>query len=613
MKEEVKKYLELLDIKIQPLKSYHGEYKVAQQIKRILQEDKNYTPTMEDIAEQMAFDFLPDYPDDRSGWGTYYGSMFILPNAQGQMVEYPSIKKVTKEMLNYWEKRAFEAKNPILKVRYADLVIDFSPRIINQKANYKLYQLVIDESITICENLLMHPLDCKTKIKRALNLALEINDSRRIQKVRDAIIELENKIAEIDRPGLWGFAFKWLLLDFKKRVKLSEDEEKFLLSKLEDILKKVKNNPYLTEHAVSLLAEYYADKKDEDNLVKVLKILEDSFKKDKRINSDALLKINAFQQIYEIYSKYRDKGFKKAELATERLSKEIGQLDIDWEKSLKTISVSVPIKKEEIEKFLNSIFGEEKKESFEKIIGKVVTEFLPKLKNVEQQLKEISAKYPLQFLGTTQIISKEGLPIAKLSDLEDDYNKHLLRHFSQYLQLDSFFLSLTMDKFKEIFTSDQIFEYFRKCFLFEEENRNYLKRSLEAFWNGDYLVSSHLFIPLIESAIRKLIKIYGGVILILNEFGGYDYIPLSALLKKQGEIIEKVFEPLGKDFLFYFRVVLTEKLGMNLRNNFAHGIGKQIFFSQEASNRLFHIMLCLSLVRKNSSNVLFICKNYTKK
>jgi len=334
MHKEVKKYLELLDTKIQPL-SYRGEYKIAQQIEKILQEDKNYIPTMEDIAEQMAFYFLPDYPDDRNGWGTYYGPMFILPNAQGQMVEYPSIKKVTKEMFNYWEKRAFEAKNPILRVRYADLVIDFSPRIINKKANYKLYQLVIDESITICENLLVYPLDCKTKIKRALNLALEINDSKRTQKVKNAIIKLENKIAEVDKAGLWGFAFRWLLLDFKKKVKISKDEEELLVSKLEDILKEVKNNPFLTEHAVSLLAEYYADKRDEDNLMRVLKILEDSFKKDERINSEAFLKINAFQQIYEIYSKYRNKGFKKAKLATERLSKEIGQLNIDWEKSLK--------------------------------------------------------------------------------------------------------------------------------------------------------------------------------------------------------------------------------------------------------------------------------------
>jgi hypothetical protein len=45
-------------------------------------------------------------------------------------------------------------------------------------------------------------------------------------------------------------------------------------------------------------------------------------------------------------------------------------------------------------------------------------------------------------------------------------------------------------------------------------------------------------------------------------------------------------------------LVLTEKLGMNLRNNFAHGLEKKTFFSRDASDRLFHILLCLSLVKE---------------
>jgi hypothetical protein len=37
---------------------------------------------------------------------------------------------------------------------------------------------------------------------------------------------------------------------------------------------------------------------------------------------------------------------------------------------------------------------------------------------------------------------------------------------------------------------------------------------------------------------------------------------------------------------------------MNLRDNFAHGFGKKKFFTREVSNRLFHIMICLSLLKK---------------
>jgi len=44
--------------------------------------------------------------------------------------------------------------------------------------------------------------------------------------------------------------------------------------------------------------------------------------------------------------------------------------------------------------------------------------------------------------------------------------------------------------------------------------------------------------------------------------------------------------------------VLIEKSGMNLRNNFAHGLGKKMFFERNASDRLFYILIWLSIVPK---------------
>jgi len=35
---------------------------------------------------------------------------------------------------------------------------------------------------------------------------------------------------------------------------------------------------------------------------------------------------------------------------------------------------------------------------------------------------------------------------------------------------------------------------------------------------------------------------------------------------------------------------------MNLRDDFAHGFGKKKFFTRDVSDRLFHVMICLSLL-----------------
>ena len=53
----------------------------------------------------MAFDFMAEYPNDNPGWETYHCPMFVLPNQQGQMVEYPSIKRVDEETLKYCGKK----------------------------------------------------------------------------------------------------------------------------------------------------------------------------------------------------------------------------------------------------------------------------------------------------------------------------------------------------------------------------------------------------------------------------------------------------------------------------------------------------------------------------
>jgi len=596
LNSEVKKYLESLEQEqITPM-SFHGEHGIAQKIKDILKKDTAYEPTKEDIAEQMAFDFMADYPNDNSGWETYHGPMFVLPNDKGQMVEYPSIRRVDQEMLEYWTKRAKESRNPILSSRYADLVVDFSPKVLSKSTNVDLFQIVIDSNITICEKSLADPLDCKTKIKRALILAIQTNDQTRISKAKDTIMKLEKDIAIDDKPGLWGFAFKWLILDFSKKIILEDTEKNKLVDEIEERLKREEKNPWLAENAVSLLAEYYAKEKDEKNLMRVLGVLEESLKTNERSNSDALLKTHAYEQIHEIYRKYAS-SFAEAEKANKRLSQEIGQLDLDWDKSLKEISVETKIKHEDIKNYLKGIFGENKNDKLEMVMAKIAISHLPKKDVEKKQLDDISSKHTIQFLCTKQIISDDGIPIAKLSTLDEDYDNHFQSYALQYMQFGSFFLSLTMDELRKQLSKEKILEYFEKAVVFENENQEYLKRAISAYWDEDYLVASHLFNPLIESRIRELVKICGGLILKPNGLSGYDNVLLGGLLKND-QIFENVFSKSGHNVLFYFRLVLTEKLGMNLRNDFAHGLGKKKFFGRDASDRLFHILIWLSVVRK---------------
>lgn len=601
LNNELAKYLKSLDrVQKAPLTLY-GEYAIADKIAEIL-ESSGRERTKQDIAEQVAFDFKADYPNNNSGWGTYYGPKLALGDKEGYMTEYPSIQGIDRERLEYWSRRAMESSSPILSSRYADLVIDLSQKILGEQADICLFQKVIDSNINICKELLDSPLGCKRKIKRALDLSIQTNDKNRISRTKKAIIDLGRSVSEDDdKPGLWGFTFKWLILDFSKHVELTNEEKNGLIKEMEERLKRVEKNPWLAESAAPLLAEHYKKEKDQKNLMRVLGILENSLKTDERLKSDALLKSSAYRRIHEMYSKYAS-GFAEAEKASKRLSQEIGQLDLDWNKSLKTVSTEVNIKNEDIEKYLEGIFGENDEQQLEEVMANIAIFHLPQKETMRAYLDNASREHPLMFLISQSVISADGTQIAKLSGLDKDYDSYFQYHASQYITLSSIYLYPAVDKLQKRFSKEEVLEYFRKAVLFENEYQEYLDRAISAYWDKDYLVASHLFNSLIESSIRELVKICGGAVLALDrKLNGYKSVSLSTLLKNN-TIFENVFSKDSDNILFYFRLVLTERLGMNLRNDWAHGLGKKKFLGWHASVRLFHILILLSLVRKGVSS-----------
>ncbi len=597
---EIADYLKAVDEEKAKTQEYSYGNKISERIKTILNKNSDYEASQEDLAEMMAFDYMQDYKNN--SWNTYYGPMFNRQDKNGQIVEYPSLSKVDQEILNYWASRSEVSKNPILISRYADLVVDFSSVIVGKGAALDLFKKVINSNIEICKNLMIHPIDCKTKIKRALNLAIGLNNQDQINKVKEAIIDLEKKVASDDKAGLWGFSFRWLLLDFSKKNILDQLEESKLVNEMEDRLYRVEKDTWLAEHAVVILAQYYAKKNDESNLARVLGILEKSLKEDDRSNSEPLLKTHAYEKMQEIYQQYSDKGFKQIKAANERILKEMAQLELNWHESMKEISTSIEIKKDNIDALKKRIFGENKENGLELIVAKIAINLLPTKESMKLGLDSFVKTNPLSYMVTTQIIPyNDGVPIAKLSSITEDYDNHFQRYASQHLEFSSIYLSIVLEELKKLISKQEFLDYFASSMLFKKENKKYLERAISAYFENDYLVSSHLFIPLIESAIRELVRISGGGILKANNFGGYDQMPLGSILSRQGGIIiNSIYDKIYKEMGFYFQLVLTSSCGMNLRDDFAHGLGKAKFLTKEVSDRLFHIILCLLLIKEKS-------------
>lgn len=574
------------------------EFSIGDKIAQVLNARQEKLTDSEELAEFMAFQFMPDYHNKDTSWGTYYGPMMVMKNDRGQFVEFPGIKLIDDQMITYWRKRSNEARNPILAYRYADLVFDFEPRISEKSIDFQIAQKIIDRGIEICEKNLSDDLSSKQKMARCLALAVQINDKDRIKKLIETIIATEDKYAENDKPGLWGYAFHWLVLNKNDKIILSESQKSKLLSDLEARLIRLSTaqdpDAWRIEHAVSLLADYYATLKDKDNLERVLSVLESGFRKNKYANSDGLLVTNYLEKLIEIYSKYASFDFAKN--ARQRIVTELGNLGNRGKFATTEISTEVKVSNEEIKKFLDAIFGTDKTDKLEKIIAKIAVNFVLPKNQVETQLKNLAKDHPLMFLVGHVIMSEDGYPIVKFDSINDDYDKHLLENFSKNLHFQAFFFRMVMDRLRSDYTPEQVLEAVIVSPVFRADDKEYISKLLKSFWDKDYLVTSCLGIPLIEDTIRSLYRINNQSYIKTNKEGGYDVHNLDTLIG--AGLIKASFQSMGENLEYYLKVLLTERAGWNLRNNFAHGINKKEFSNEDVAGRILHVLLCFSMIRK---------------
>jgi len=599
MDKKVKQYLSSLDVEpFCPIK----EFEIEQELMKIFKEF-DQKATGESLYEFLAFELFPRGEGGVSEWGTFFGSKASFNNEDGSTVEFPDRKLIDKNAVEYWAKRAIEAKHPILVARYADLVCDFS-KLIDLPFNYKLAQLVIDNIIKICEQNLVLDTYQRLKLHRAMSMARKISDSKRLRIIATTTIETEKKIATDDKPGLWGFSLKWFVLENEGEKILKDQEVKDLIEETEERLKRLLSaedpNPWNIECAINLLVPYYIKINDTLKASRSLLALEDGYRRNKRSNSDAMLKVYYLEKLDALYRQNKELPDMGSHI--EKIAKELPEASKASLNEMKTIGTEYKITRQQIEESIKSIFEQDGSLlPIEKVITRLIGNFLIHKEKAKEELDKMSKQFIFQFIVEQRRLSPDGHTETVIPPLGEDYDAHLFNQAFQRVQIMNPFLEEAMKVFVKKFSVEDIVQYLNKSPIFPEDERDYLREGLVAYWNGNYMGASHSFIPFIESAFRKLIAGSGGITLRpsnKSKYSVYEYRTLDALLNDQ--TINQVFQ---FDISFYFQLILTHPLGWNLRNNLAHGIALNSYFRKDISDRLFHILLILSLVRIGQKSV----------
>lgn len=537
------------------------------------------------LSEQIAFLF---YENASEEYETYYGPISTWLTDDGKTIENPSLSQVDEQMICYWSERAMQTSNVLMKARYSGLVWEFSKKIAGQQADYKIAICHVESLLDICnQNLSEYPTDLVQKIHRAYKVSCSINSDDLIKSVIETAINLESRVADDDKPGLCGFCFEYFVLGKEKR--LTDEQKEGLILNLENRLERVADNssPWNCESAGIPLATYYRKLNQPEDVERVIDIIGASFDAVCE-KATPMVASSHYQHLREIYI-----SFNFPEKAKE-VSKNISKIGPGIVEDMQTFSHTMDISKEDFDKFLNAMVAGD----LDQTLNRIALHFTPKKDSVEQQVISLAKKHPLQYIINKNIHDEQGRPIAIIGDIEDDLEGNVVHHISQEMGMGSIFLRHSLEKLQEVYlpSVDSLVDLIVLSPIFEDESNEVIKRGISAFLDDDYIASVAILIPQIESAVRRLVEISGGAILKSNKYGGMQFRTLDDLL--QDDMVSNCF---GEDAVFYFRTLLTDQRGWNLRNNVCHGIGNNATFNYSTADRVLHILLCLSRVRENDS------------
>lgn len=541
--------------------------------------------------EQLAFRLQPQHGENP--WGNYhYGPQFTFRAANGAPVYSPAFTEVTKEAVEYWNDRISECNNPLLKLRYATLVWDFQPSICHKQNNGNLYNIIVDAALDVCNgDYFKHPVLTVNMLEWLFAFTRNREDS--FAKVKTAYADFEKRHSVDGAIRYWASRFQ-IMLDNKKCF--SEEEKEKLVAEHEARLSRLANpgedlplNPWTVKAQACLLADYYTSKTEKEEVKRVLAVMEKSFH-DYKGAMAGMQYAGILENIQHLYRHYN-------------LDSEAKRMMVDVQNAYQEALAEMQPQKfefeipEEVKKQADLMFGKGA-ERDQARWDNFTLYFIPLKNEEEKSLKELAQKFPFRYMMGSHFLDAKGRPMAEVGSLESDFDGNLALHVVENMNLKFHFLSMAILEMLdcEAISVDKIMNNrIIPCPIFEEDRYDIIREALQCFMDEKYVLFSHLIIPQLENAICNLVEMSGMSALKISRKGkGYQLKTLDDLLRMQ-----PVIDALTEDGAYYLRLVLTNQLGLNLRNLMCHGIATPQHFGYNAAAWLLHVLFMLSAIREN--------------
>lgn len=562
---------------------FFDETELCGRIGRVLRENET-APDLERkvaLAEFSAFGFYPQELGETSRWNTHFGPHFTV----GEACE-PDIAGIDETVLAYWRQRMDEARHPILRARYADLLWDLS-RAAGAKPPVEAARTAADSCAALGpladEQSMITALD---RLQRGLQIALQINDERRTECLRDALFELFNRVNHT-----WGWVNLFDTFEYFNKVRLTDLQREAITAGLEAHIADVAGRPQgaqpaETLHVAGRLARHYRRLGREEDVRRVIQASGQAVER-AAAAANAMLGHAWLDEVYRVYRMNNlDEDAARVLIAARARGAEA-------EAQMARVSSSVEIDREELERFTDDIT----EGGLEAAIQRIVAYFLPDLDRLRRQLQEQRRTHPLvSMFGVAQM--REGQVVGRCGPVDTDPEGALLHAISQGIGFQSFFLACAIERARQRYAiaAEALTDFLYKSPVFSSRFHSLIRQGIEAYLQGDHLKAIHVLVPQIENALRSFLYLGG---LPPNKPRRGD--PSTMTEKTLSDILERepvVQEYFGQPIKLYLLSFLTDPRGHNVRNRLSHGLMAAEELNRSISDRVLHILLLLGTIRR---------------
>ncbi|MEQ8769227.1 MAG: DUF4209 domain-containing protein [Phycisphaerales bacterium] len=524
------------------------------------------------IPDALAFELF--HGPQRPWGGAYFGPWASGPAEDGKSFERPGRSRITPEVINTWRSRRETVTHAIAVARYSDAAWDLA-LLAGVSRDPDDARAAVDAYLTDDG----WPTDSRIaaeRFQRAHVLAKSISDRERVESIETSITQ--RTLEPNSDRWMRHLAADLLLIDSKELP----DESTELIQRLEESFGSLADNGDAFEaqsFGDRLLAIYrrIADKPAEEAIARHLGACFEQMGG----QASAIVALAHFKTAFKYY---RDAGLRKD---AERLKGLIASASKRSTDEMAVFSHEVKIPTEEIEKYADELTKGDLDEARRRFFfGQLLT-----TDKVDKSLDESTKDAVMMRIMPREVMTVEGNTVH-LPPLEEARDLHRVHHAAQLISFNAVFSSVASDRFvtRHDLDADALAGFGEKCGLFPRNRHRIRHAAFQSYLAGYHARFIHLIVPQIEHALRLLLREAGKSSNVTRDDQTWRQLTLTQVLKQK-----ELRDVLGEDGCFYLSVLLTEDLGLNIRDLVCHGLVADDWFGKGISDRLLHAVIGLTL------------------